>query len=102
MRTHPGGGRRDGTGATAADAACHQDRARPRRRFRAVVVFYYANYDGPFGLMGLKVMCISGATYECAAFQRMIHSAIPVYYPVLWYAGLVALIVGIYQNWKAK
>jgi hypothetical protein len=64
--------------------------------------FYYANYDGPFGLMGLKLMCISGATYECAAFQRMIHSPIPPYYPVLWYAGLVALIVGIYQNWKAN
>jgi len=65
--------------------------------------FYYANYLGPFELLGLKFMCINGATSECLFFQeRMGRTAIPTYHPILFYAGLLALAVGTYQSWQAR
>ncbi len=64
---------------------------------------YYSNYSGAFGLLDLKFMCISGATRECLFFQeRMGPTAVPVYYPVFWYAALIALAIGAYQSWKAR
>jgi FtsH-binding integral membrane protein len=61
---------------------------------------YYSNWHGAFGLMRLKLMCITGATSECEFFQQQISriSAIPTYYPVFWWAGCVAMIVGLVQG----
>lgn len=61
---------------------------------------YYANWGGAFGLMGLKLMCITGATSECEFFRTQISkiSAIPTYYPVFWWAGCAAMIVGLVQS----
>lgn len=63
---------------------------------------YYANWHGPFGLFWLKLACINGATDECVFFQKNIRTSVPTYYPVLWYAALVALTVGAYQSWQAR
>jgi hypothetical protein len=29
-------------------------------------------------------------------------TAIPTYYPIFWYAGLIALAIGAYQSWQAR
>jgi hypothetical protein len=64
---------------------------------------YYAQYQGPFGLMRLKIACINGATSECLFFQQQIKDTIlPTYYPILWYAGIVASVIGIYQQYKSR
>lgn len=61
---------------------------------------YYANWQGAFGLMRLKLMCITSATSECEFFQTQISkiSAIPTYYPIFWWAGCVAMIAGLVQS----
>lgn len=66
--------------------------------------FYYAQYAGAFGLMGLRFGCISGATSECLFFQQQLAktSILPTYVPIFWYAGLVCMAIGLYQNHQAK
>lgn len=61
---------------------------------------YYAHWQGAFGLMRLKLMCITGATSECEFFQQQIAriSGMPTYYPIFWWAGCVAMIVGLVQS----
>lgn len=63
---------------------------------------YYANYGGAFELLGLKFMCINGATDECLFFQKSIRTGIPTYHPIFWYAGMAALAYGFYQTWSAR
>jgi hypothetical protein len=64
---------------------------------------YYSNYSGAFGLLDLKLMCITGATDECVFFrERMGRTIVPTYYPIFWYVGLIALAVGAYQSWTAR
>ncbi|MGE0563102.1 MAG: hypothetical protein AB7O50_01185 [Pseudolabrys sp.] len=63
---------------------------------------YYAQYQGPFDLLGAKFSCINGATRECEMFQSQIATAIPTYDPVFWYAGLFLGAIGCWQAWKAK
>jgi len=60
---------------------------------------YYANWHGGFGLMRLKLMCITGVTAECEFFQAQIAkiSAIPTYRPAFWWAGCAAMIIGLVQ-----
>lgn len=59
---------------------------------------YYAQYQGPFDLLGIKLSCINGATAECERFQAAIGAGpIPTYYPVFWYAGLALGLVGSLQ-----
>ena len=60
---------------------------------------YYANWQGAFGLMDVKLMCIAVATSECELFQQRIAriSAIPTYYPVFWWAGCIAMGIGLMQ-----
>ena len=65
-------------------------------------LLYYAQWHGAFGLLRLKVMCLGGTTYECAFFQQQIHGGIPVYSPVLWWAGLIAMAVGLYRSRAAR
>lgn len=61
---------------------------------------YYANWGGAFDLMGLKLMCITSASSECEFFQEQMSrtSAIPTYYPIFWWAGCVAMMVGLVQS----
>jgi hypothetical protein len=60
---------------------------------------YYAQYSGPFGLLGLKFPCITGATNECVFFQQRLRtSAIPAYHPIFWWLGVVAMVVGFVQT----
>jgi hypothetical protein len=59
---------------------------------------YYASWGGPFSMLGLKVFCLNGTTNECAYFQRGYRGAIPTYSPIFWYAGMVSLIVGVFQS----
>jgi hypothetical protein len=61
----------------------------PRDR---VVVTYYAQHEGPFVFMRLKIWCIGGTTSECQFYQEHLHnSAIPTYQPMLWWLGLLML-----------
>jgi hypothetical protein len=64
--------------------------------------FYYAQYGGAFGLMDLKLACVSFATRECAFFQQNIRGPVPTYWPLFWYAGMVAFAVGVYQTWQQR
>ena len=64
---------------------------------------YYAQYAGAFDLLGLKFMCITGATSECEFFQQRLGStAIPAYRPVFWWAGCVAMMIGFFQDRAAR
>lgn len=61
---------------------------------------YYAQWEGAFGLMRLKIMCIVGASHECMFFQEQINktSWIPTYSPILWWGGCLAFFVGRMQR----
>lgn len=64
---------------------------------------YYAQYMGPFELLDLKIYCINGASSECLFFrERMGATMVPTYYPIFWYAGLIALLVGAHQSWQGR
>ena len=62
---------------------------------------YYAQYEGAFQLLRLKIMCLDGATRECKFFQEQIHGGVPTYYPIFWWAGMIALVTGFFQG-RAK
>ncbi len=62
---------------------------------------YYGQYEGFFGLIGLKIWCLDSATSECLFFSEQIQKnggIIPIYYPILWWLGLSALAYGTYQS----
>ena len=64
---------------------------------------YYANYGGAFQLLSMKIYCINGASSECLFFRQQIGPAfVPTYYPIFWYAGVIALAVGVYQSLSAR
>lgn len=64
--------------------------------------FYYAQYGGPFALIGLKLACVGVTTSECAFFQSHIRGTMPRYVPVFWYAGMAALAFGVHQLWQNR
>ncbi|MDB5505679.1 MAG: hypothetical protein JWR75_317 [Devosia sp.] len=58
---------------------------------------YYSQWQGPFGLLGVKFSCLTGDPFECATFREFIGpSSIPVYVPAIWWAGLISMLVGFY------
>ena len=64
---------------------------------------YYGQWQGMFGLLDVKLSCISGDSYECSNFQRFIGpSAIPVYQPILMWGGVVVTLVGLYLMRRSK
>ena len=82
----------------------------PANAARAVLIFglavivaalvwwlaYYSQYNGLADL-GAKFACFSNDVPECAIVQSFIGpSAIPVYSPMLLWAGLVVALVGLY------
>jgi hypothetical protein len=58
--------------------------------------FYYAQWQGAFALMRLKLMCIAGTSHECTFFQQMIGrtSWLPIYSPLVWWGGCLAFFIG--------
>jgi hypothetical protein len=82
----------------------------PARASRAVLVFglvvlaaalvwwlaYYSQYNGLTAL-GDKFACFSDDAPQCVTIQMLIGpSAIPVYSPMLAWAGIVVALVGLY------
>jgi hypothetical protein len=60
-------------------------------------LIYYGQWQGAFSLLDVKFSCLSGDSMECANFQDFIGpSAIPVYSPMLLWAGTVVTLVGLY------
>jgi hypothetical protein len=62
---------------------------------------YYAQYEGAFDLLGLKLLCITGTTSECSFFQEQMSAAaapVPTYYPVLWWCGTIAVAIGLFMS----
>lgn len=64
--------------------------------------FYYAQYGGAFGLIGLKLACIAWPTAECLFFQQQIRGPLPRYIPLFWYAGMAAFAFGLWQVWRGR
>ena len=61
--------------------------------------FYYSQYDGWFRQLGEKAPCVFVATDECRYMQkRLPGSAIPRYHPELFWAGLIAVALGVVQR----
>jgi len=68
---------------------------------------YYSAWDDKFfGMLDLKLFCLSGATQECSWAARDIiaksGSGVPTYSPVFWWAGLALIAVGWIQRWRAR
>lgn len=60
---------------------------------------YYGQWRGLFGLLDLKLSCVSGDSSECALFQNFIGpSAIPVYSPLLLWMGVVVVLAGLFLS----
>ena len=64
---------------------------------------YYGQWKGWFTLLDVKLGCLMGDAFECANFQDFIGpSAVPVYSPFIWYAGILFVLVGLYLTRRNK
>jgi hypothetical protein len=68
---------------------------------------YYSAWDDKFlGSLDLKLFCLPSATEECRWAARGIiarsGSAVPSYYPILWWAGLGLIAAGWIQKWRSR
>ena len=60
---------------------------------------YYGQWQGAFSLLDVKFSCIAGDSMECTNFQDFIGpSSIPVYQPMLMWAGTVVTLIGLYLS----
>jgi uncharacterized membrane protein len=64
---------------------------------------YYSAWDDKFfGMLDLKFPCVTGASEECRLAARDIiarsGSAVPTYYPILFWIGFGAMGVGLVQG----
>lgn len=60
---------------------------------------YYAHHLSPFAQLGLKLSCLVGTSPDCTLLQDGIGPIrIPAYRPYLWWAGVVAFLVGQIQR----
>ena len=63
---------------------------------------YYTQYNG-LSALGDKFACFSNDAPQCVTLQMLIGpSAIPVYSPMLLWAGLVVSLVGLYLTRRHK
>jgi hypothetical protein len=63
---------------------------------------YYSQWQG-LSLLDVKFPCLTGGAMECSNFQDFIGpSAIPVYSPVVMYAGIGLTLVGLYLTRRQK
>ena len=66
-------------------------------------LLYYSQWEGMFGLLDVKFSCLSGDSMECTNFQEFIGpSVLPVYSPMLLWAGTVVALVGLYLTRRSK
>jgi hypothetical protein len=66
-------------------------------------LIYYSQQGGLFAMLDVKFSCISGDSTECSNFQDFIGpSAIPVYSPMLLWAGTVVTLIGLYLTRRSK
>lgn len=64
---------------------------------------YYAQVEGAFGLMSQKITCLDDVPRDCAQLQARIQGRIPIYSPVVWWAGVGAFVLGFLQSqWRNK
>jgi len=60
--------------------------------------FYYSQYGGEMDLISVSLPCFFATTDACQVIQqKLAASAIPPYHPVLWWAGLIVIAIGIAQ-----
>jgi hypothetical protein len=60
---------------------------------------YYGQHLGPFTLLNRKMACLMGEASECVAFRDFIGpSPMPVYSPIIWWAGLIVALIGLYVS----
>jgi hypothetical protein len=63
---------------------------------------YYSQWQG-LSLLDIKWKCLNGDAFECSNFRDFIGpSAIPVYSPLAWYAGIGLTLVGLYLTRRQK
>jgi len=61
--------------------------------------FYYSQYGSAFELFEQKFICVAVTTDVCLAIeQKLAMSAIPIYHPVLLWAGVIAIVLGFVQR----
>jgi hypothetical protein len=61
--------------------------------------FYYSQYGGSLYLFEQKFVCVAVATDTCLDIQqKLMHSAIPGYHPVFFWAGVLFLALGFLQR----
>jgi hypothetical protein len=62
-------------------------------------LYYYSQYGGASAQFLLKLPCVAVLTGDCADMQkRLAESSVPAYRPVLLWAGLVVLVIGVLQQ----
>ena len=63
---------------------------------------YYSQWQG-LSYLDIKLACLGGDTMECTNFQDFIGpSAVPVYSPFAWYAGIGLTLVGLYLTRRQR
>jgi hypothetical protein len=61
--------------------------------------FYYSQYDGARKELDVKLPCVAVTSDDCLSIQQhLLGSMIPVYHPVLFWAGAIVLALGIAQQ----
>jgi hypothetical protein len=61
--------------------------------------YYYSQYVDWFAQFSLKLPCVAITTVDCVAMQSKLPlSSVPVYQPVLFWVGLVFLVLGFFQQ----
>jgi len=62
-------------------------------------LYYYSQYGGAVVQFSLKLPCMVVLTDDCAEIQkRLAESAVPAYHPLLFWAGLILLAIGVLQQ----
>jgi hypothetical protein len=62
-------------------------------------LFYYSQYGGWFEQLGFKAPCLAVTTDDCLLMQKkLVLSAVPAYHPVLFWAGTIVLVIGVFQR----
>ena len=59
---------------------------------------FYAQYGGVMRMLDVKILCLTETTFECTFFRDALRdSPIPAYSPYLWWAGTIAVVIGVIQ-----
>jgi hypothetical protein len=62
-------------------------------------LYYYSQYGDWLAQLSVKLPCVAITTDDCVAMQSKLGlSSTPVYHPVLFWVGLVFLVLGAFQQ----